>query len=112
MEEIIKLFSALSDITRLRIYLLLHECELCVCELASILNMEQSRISHALRILREADLIDSKREGKWVIYSVNPKTVESGLIQGLKKETKLNASDRSKVVKCKEGSVRGKCEVG
>ena len=61
MERIIKLFSVLSDKTRLQIYLLLLESELCVCELGGILNMEQSRISHGLRALREAGLIKNYR---------------------------------------------------
>ncbi len=112
MEKVVKMFSALSDITRLHIYLLLLEGELCVCELGSILGMEQSRISHGLRVLREADLVDSQREGKWIIYSANPKTVESEIIQGLKKEAKLTASDRRKIVKCKGESIREKCGVG
>jgi len=50
METAIKIFKALSDETRLRIYLLLLQGELCVCELETILNMEQSRISHIVRI--------------------------------------------------------------
>ncbi|GAG94807.1 unnamed protein product, partial [marine sediment metagenome] len=54
MEAAIKMFKALSDETRLRIYLLLLQGELCVCELVNILNMEQSRISHSVRILKEA----------------------------------------------------------
>jgi len=112
MERVVKMLSALSDMTRLRIYLLLLEGELCVCELGSILGMEQSRISHGLRVLREADLIDSKREGKWVIYSVNPKAVKNEIIQGLKKEAKLTVSDRRKIVKCKGESIREKCVVG
>lgn len=111
MEKVVKMLSALSDMTRLRIYLLLLEEEHCVCELGGILGMEQSRISHALRILREANLIDSQRDGKWIIYSVNQKTVESEIIQSLKKEVKLTASDRRKIVKCKGESIREKCRV-
>ena len=112
MEEVIKLFGALSDKTRLQIYLLLLEGDLCVCELGNILNMEQSRISHSLRTLREAGLIRNKREGKWVVYSVSPKSIKSEIIQGLKKEVELTASDRGKIVKCKSESIREKCRVG
>jgi ArsR family transcriptional regulator len=75
MEAAIKMFKALSDDTRLRIYLLLLQGELCVCELVNILNMEQSRISHSVRILKEAGLVVNRREGKWIIYAVNPKKV-------------------------------------
>lgn len=63
-----KMFKALADPTRLRIMLLLLEEELCVCELESILGMEQSRISHALRTLRDAGLIEERREARWVFY--------------------------------------------
>lgn len=59
---------ALADPTRLRIMLLLLEQELCVCELESVLSMEQSRISHALRILRDAALIEERRESRWIFY--------------------------------------------
>jgi ArsR family transcriptional regulator, arsenate/arsenite/antimonite-responsive transcriptional repressor len=70
MKEILKVFKALSDATRLRIVLLLAERDLCVCELVYILKMEQSRISHQLRILRDADLVEDVRDGRWMIYRV------------------------------------------
>jgi DNA-binding transcriptional ArsR family regulator len=111
MEKVVKMLGALSDMTRLKIYLLLLEDELCVCELENILDIEQSRISHGLRVLREADLVDSQREGKWIIYSADSDTAESEIIQGLKKEAKLTASDRRKIVKCKGESTREKCGV-
>ncbi len=57
MESAIKMFKALSDETRLRIYLLLLQGELCVCELVNILSIEQSRISHSVRILKEEEKI-------------------------------------------------------
>lgn len=70
MKHTVKVFKALSDPTRLRILLLLLQKELCVCELTFILEMEQSRISHQLRVLRNADLVEDMREGKWIIYRV------------------------------------------
>jgi len=87
------MFKALSDETRLRIYLLLLKSELCVCELVNILNMEQSRISHSVRILKEADLVNNRREGKWIIYAVNPETENNKIIQGLKNELELPEQD-------------------
>lgn len=66
----LKIFKSLSDPTRLRILLLLLRKELCVCELSFILEMEQSRISHQLRVLRNADLVEGIREGKWIVYRV------------------------------------------
>jgi len=67
MKHTLKVFKALSDPTRLRILLLLLQRELCVCELAFILEMEQSRISHQLRVLRNADLVEDIR-GREVDY--------------------------------------------
>ena len=108
MEATIKMFKALSDETRLRIYLLLLQSELCVCELVNILNMEQSRISHSVRILREADLVVNRREGKWIIYAVNPKTENNRIIQGLKNELELSEQDLKNITKCKKEKIREK----
>jgi ArsR family transcriptional regulator, arsenate/arsenite/antimonite-responsive transcriptional repressor len=70
MKNFIKIFKALSDPTRLRVFLLLLERDLCVCEITFILEMSQSRVSHQLKLLRDADLVDDKREGQWIIYSI------------------------------------------
>ena len=111
MEKMGKLFSALADETRLRIYLLLLEGELCVCELVNVLDMEQSRISHSLRILKEASLIDNRRAGKWIIYSVNLKMSKNKIIQGLRDEFKLSTIDLKNFVRCKQERIRKKCKI-
>jgi ArsR family transcriptional regulator, arsenate/arsenite/antimonite-responsive transcriptional repressor len=72
MKKILKFFKTLSDPTRLRIILLLLGKDLCVCELTFILKMSQSRVSHQLRILRDAGLVEDKRDGKWMIYGIPP----------------------------------------
>ena len=108
MEATIKIFKALSDETRLRIYLLLLQSELCVCELVNILNMEQSRISHSLRILKEAELINNQRSGKWMIYSMNQNLKKNKIIQGLKEELKLSSHDLDDLEKCKKENIREK----
>ncbi len=108
MEAAIKMFKALSDETRLRIYLLLLQGELCVCELVNILNMEQSRISHSVRILKEAGLVVNRREGKWIIYAVNPETKNNRIIQGLKDDLKLPERDLENFTKCKKEKIREK----
>jgi len=79
MKEIVKVFKALSDPTRLRIIRLLLEQELCVCELMYILGMAQSRLSHQLRILRDSGLVEDKRDGKWIIYEI-PTNIQDGLL--------------------------------
>jgi ArsR family transcriptional regulator len=83
MKDIINVFKALSDATRLRIVLLLTERDLCVCELVYILKTEQSRISHHLRILRDADLVEDRREGRWIIYGMPP-AVKASLLPVLR----------------------------
>lgn len=108
METVIKIFKALSDETRLRTYLFLLQSELCVCELVNILNMEQSRISHSLRILKEAKLINNYRVGKWNVYSANQKIKENKIIQGLEDELKLSARDLNNLEKCKKENIREK----
>ncbi len=82
MEEILRSFKALADATRLRIMLLLLKEELCVCEMETVFSMEQSRISHALRSLRQAGLIEERRDGRWIFYKASealPKTLYSYL---------------------------------
>lgn len=74
MRQAVKVFKALSDPTRLRILMLLLQRELCVCELVFTLKMEQSRISHQLRVLRDADLVEDIRDGKWTNYRIPDKT--------------------------------------
>lgn len=71
MTNAVKIFKALADPTRLRIMLLLQVRELCVCELTYILGMEQSRVSHQMRILREAGLTEDLRQGRWMIYRIS-----------------------------------------
>ncbi|MFW6136619.1 MAG: ArsR/SmtB family transcription factor [Candidatus Aminicenantaceae bacterium] len=87
-----KVFKALSDPTRLRILMLLLQRDLCVCELVYILKMEQSRISHQLRILRDADLVKDIRDGRWTNYRVTAKAKKT-LPVVFDKMLKDNASD-------------------
>jgi len=78
MADLDAIFKALADPIRLRIILLLLRRDLCVCELTSILGLEQSRVSHQLRILRAAGLAQDVRDGKWIIYRI-PGAVKRGL---------------------------------
>lgn len=78
MKELLTFFKTLSDPTRLRIIVLLLGKDLCVCELTFVLKMSQSRISHQLRILRDAGLVEDKRDGKWIIYGI-PRAVRKTL---------------------------------
>ncbi|MEN2993818.1 MAG: metalloregulator ArsR/SmtB family transcription factor [Thermodesulfovibrio sp.] len=71
MKNLVKIFHALSDETRLKIIKLLSKGELCVCEIVSALNMIQPKVSFHLGVLKEAGLLKMKRKGKWIIYELN-----------------------------------------
>lgn len=64
-------FKSLSDPLRLQIIELLREQELCVCDLCDRLHVQQSKLSFHLRTLKDAELLRSRQQGKWVYYSLN-----------------------------------------
>lgn len=70
MKQELSLFKALSDETRLRIVVLLSEKELCVCQLMWALDLDQAKISRHLTILRNAGLVNDRRQGLWIFYSL------------------------------------------
>ena len=76
------LFKIFGDTTRIKILYSLFEHELCVCAIAELLSMEQSAISHQLRILKNAKLVNSRREGKTNLYSLADDHVRSIIGQG------------------------------
>ena len=70
MNQLTSLFKIISDETRLRILFLLHQEELCVCQLTGILNMPQPKISKSLSKLRDLGLVSDDRREKFVYYSL------------------------------------------
>ena len=68
--DLAELFKVFGDSTRIRILFVLSSAEVCVCDLARVLNMTQSAISHQLRILKQNKLVKSRREGKSILYSL------------------------------------------
>jgi ArsR family transcriptional regulator len=64
-------FHALSEPLRIRLLELLREQELCVCELCEVLEVSQSKLSFHLKTLKEAGLVRSRQEGRWIYYSLN-----------------------------------------
>lgn len=73
VEQLIQIFKALSDETRLRIINLLSLGELCVCDIMAILNISQPKASRHLAYLKHSGLVQSRREGLWMHYSINSK---------------------------------------
>jgi len=77
MRDFIKLFKALSDETRIRILKVLLERECCVCEVMQALDISQSRASRNLGILEDAGFIRSRRDGLWIVYSIDEQRMNS-----------------------------------
>lgn len=80
--DLAELFKVFGDSTRIRILYVLFTSEVCVCDLAEMLHMNQSAISHQLRILKQAKLVAGRREGKSVIYSLADDHVRTIIAQG------------------------------
>jgi len=76
-------FKAMGDLTRIRIINVLSENELCVCDIAHLLGMTQSAISHQLRVLRSLKLVKNRKEGKIVFYSLDDEHIVNLFNQGL-----------------------------
>nr|MBR4280426.1 helix-turn-helix transcriptional regulator [Clostridia bacterium] len=86
MEQLLRLadlFKNFGDGTRVRILYVLLEAEVCVCDLATLLGMTQSAVSHQLRILKQARLIKARRDGKTVFYSLADDHVATLLRNGM-----------------------------
>ena len=81
--DLAELFKIFGDSTRIKILYVLLEAEMCVCDIAQLLNMNQSAISHQLRVLKQSQLVKFRREGKTVFYSLADGHVRTILSQGM-----------------------------
>jgi len=81
--DLSELFKSLGDQTRLKILFALSKEEMCVCDIASLLDMTQSAISHQLRVLRNSRLVKYTKHGKVVYYSLDDEHVKELFKQGL-----------------------------
>lgn len=70
MEALANIYHALSEVTRLRILKLLEHGELCVCDLVAALDMSQPKISFHVAALKSAGLINDRKQGRWIHYSI------------------------------------------
>lgn len=84
MNDLLNLFSILSDKTRLRILLLLMDNELCVCEIFAALDLSQPRVSQQLAILKQSKIIKDRRVGKWIYYKIDQNLYTTQLFSILK----------------------------
>ncbi len=81
--DLAEIFKVFGDSTRIKILWALDEAEMCVCDIAVLLNMTQSAISHQLRVLKQANLVKNRKEGKVVYYSLVDEHVRKIFDQGL-----------------------------
>lgn len=81
--ELSELYRIFGDSTRIRILYVLFECEVCVCDIAKVLNMTVSAISHQLRVLKSAKLVKFRKEGKTCFYSLADNHVKTIIAQGI-----------------------------
>ncbi len=83
LQSLTSFFKVIGDRTRMCILVSLLDTELCVCAIAELLGMELSAVSHQLRVLKQADLVRSRREGKTVYYSLADSHVQQIIHMGL-----------------------------
>lgn len=81
--DMTNLFKMFADFTRVRILFALLRSEMCVIDIAMLLGMEQSAISHQLRLLKQSKLVKARREGKHILYSLDDSHVEQILDCGI-----------------------------
>ena len=83
LQDLAEFFKVFGDGTRLKILYVLLTAEMCVYDIAAVLNMSQSAISHRLRVLKQMDLVKNRREGKTIFYSLADSHIVTILSQGL-----------------------------
>lgn len=76
-------FKVFGDTTRIKILFVLFQSEMCVCDIARILNVSQSAVSHQLRVLKQMKLVKNRREGKTIFYSLADDHIQTIINQGL-----------------------------
>lgn len=81
--DLADLFKVFGDSTRVKILCALFNAEMCVCDIAALLGMTKSAISHQLRVLKQSKLIKNRRDGKVVYYSLDDEHVKNIFDQGL-----------------------------
>ncbi len=83
LQDLAELFKVFGDGTRLKILYVLLCSEMCVYDIAAVLGMSQSAISHQLRVLKQMDLVKNRRDGKTIFYSLADDHIVTILSQGL-----------------------------
>ena len=88
--DLAELFKAFGDSTRVKLLCALFESDMCVCDLAAVLGISQSAVSHQLRTLKASRLVKFRRDGKVVYYSLDDEHIKSIFNQGFEHITRIN----------------------
>lgn len=81
--DLAELYKVFGDSTRIKLLCVLMEGEMCVCDMAQLLGLSQSAVSHQLRVLKSAELVKYRREGKTVFYSLADDHVKTIISNGM-----------------------------
>lgn len=82
LQDLAEFFKVFGDTTRLKVLYVLLSSEMCVYDIATVLGMSQSAISHQLRVLKQMELVKNRREGKTIFYSLADSHIATILSQG------------------------------
>ncbi len=96
MKEITRLLSAVADPIRLRLLRLIHQQQLCVCELMDAVQLPQYKVSRHLRELRQVGLVVATRNGRWMHYRISHKAAANGYCNDLLKLLDVHTRDLPK----------------
>lgn len=101
MKNLAEIFKAMGDPVRLEMINLLLGKEMCVCDILAAFNLSQPNVSHHLKILKHVGLVNDKREGKWVYYSLNAEVI--GLVQEILQEYADKSVVKQRIRTCADG---------
>ena len=107
LDRAVALFHALSDATRLAALDMLRDGEKCVCELQNEIDVAQSKLSFHLRVLKDAGLVEDRREGRWSYYMIVPGALEEAHDLVVQFLPKVGAGGR--VLRVVNGRTAGRC---
>ena len=96
--DLAELFKVFGDSTRIKILYALFEAELCVCDIARLLTLSQTAVSHQLRVLKSSKLVKARKDGKNVFYALSDDHVRSIIGQGMEhieEDRHTKGADRS-----------------
>jgi len=83
LEELVGFFNVFSDLTRIRIVSALAITEMCVNDIAAMLRLNQTTVSHQLKILKSAGAVRAKRQGKIIFYSLSSEQINEVMLNGV-----------------------------